>query len=262
MVSSPTRRFVVTLVAVAVLVGACGGETNSAVPGDFAEIAIGEAVMTPAPSGLTATLTVATSVEAVCAVAFGETDELGHLATDQDMGGAGHSDHAAVLTGLTPDTEYFYRLQGVTGDGRLFQGDTMRFRTPPASGALDDGNVALGATIVEVSSEFSGAFGAANAVDGDPATEWSSRNDGDDAFITLDLGRVFTITGVAFETRSMSDGTATAETFTVTVDGVTCGPFDVGLEAVDLTGQVIRFDVETSTGGNTGALEIKVFSGS
>ncbi|MDH3307404.1 MAG: hypothetical protein OEO77_07820, partial [Acidimicrobiia bacterium] len=64
------------------------------------------------------------------------------------------------------------------------------------------------------------------------------------------------------ETRSMSDGTATAETFTVTVDGVTCGPFDVGLEAVDLTGQVIRFDVETSTGGNTGALEIKVFSGS
>ena len=47
-------------------------------------------------------MTVATSVEAVCAVAYGETEALGRLATDQDMGGAGHSDDAAVLTELTP----------------------------------------------------------------------------------------------------------------------------------------------------------------
>lgn len=219
--------------------------------------------MTPAASGRTATLTVETSIDAVCAVAFGETEALGNLATDQDMGGVGHDDHSAVLTGLTPDTEYFYRLQGVGSDGRLYQSDLMTFRTPPGDAApTEDANLARGAMIVDVSSEFSAAFAAVNAVDGDPATEWSSRGDGDDAYITIDLGRPVVVTAVAFETRSMADGSAIAETFTVTVDGVTYGPFDVGLAPVDFTAQTIRFDVATSTGGNTGAHEIAVFSDS
>ncbi len=239
----------------------CGGGAEGESPLDFSEIAIGEPVMTPAASGRTATLTVSTSVEAVCAVAFGETEALGRLATDQDMGGAGHSDHTAVLTGLTPDTEYYYRLQGVGPNGRLFQNELTTFRTPAADASeTDDGNVAIGATVVEVSSEFSAAFAATNAVDGDLATEWSSRGDGDDAFITIDLGQAVNVVAVGFETRSMSDGSAITETYSVTVDSVTYGPFDVGTAAVEFTGQVIRFDVESSTGGNTGAHELQVFS--
>lgn len=217
--------------------------------------------MTPAPSGQTATLTVETAVDAVCAVAFGETEDLGGLATDQDMGAGGHTDHAAVLTGLRPDTEYFYRLQGVTADGRLFQSELLTFRTPAgANSGSADGNLAVGAQVVDFSSEFSAAFAASLAVDGDPSTEWSSQGDGDDAYLTIDLGRPVEITAVAFETRSMSDGTATAESFTVTIDGVTYGPFPIGVAPLDAEGQVVRFDVDTSTGGNTGASELKVFS--
>ena len=254
-------RVFLLIVVIAAVVTACAGGADG--PRDFSEIAVGDPVMTPAATGLTATLTVATSVEAVCAVAFGETESLGLLATDLDMGGTGHSDHSAVLTGLTPDTEYFYRLQGVGPDGSVFQSELSTFRTPRADASpAGDGNLAVGATVVDVSSEFSEAFAAGNAVDGDLATEWSSRGDGDDAFITIDLGLPVNVTSVGFETRSMSDGTAITETFTVTVDGVTYGPFEVGLAPVEFTADVIRFDVDTSTGGNTGANEIQVFADS
>ena len=46
-------------------------------------------------------------------------------------------------------------------------------------------------------------------------------------------------------------------------DGETYGPFPSGpgLSVADLqvTGQVFRFDVATSTGGNTGAVEIEIY---
>jgi hypothetical protein len=58
----------------------------------------------------------------------------------------------------------------------------------------------------------------------------------------------------------MSDGTATTETYTVTVDDTdTYGPFPVGRAEVNFTGRIVRFDVDTSSGGNTGATEIEVF---
>lgn len=227
---------------------------------DFAEIAAAGPSIEPHPSGTAATLRVTTTIDAVCAVAFGETESLGRLATDQDMGAAGHSDHEVLLGGLQPDTEYFYRLQGVGVDGQLYRSEPLMFRTPPASEVLPGQNVAVDAKVVEVSSEFSEAFGLANAVDGDPATEWSSNGDGDDAYLVIDLGREVDVVTVGFHTRSMSDGTATTETYTVTVDGTdTYGPFPVGRTDVAFTGSIIRFDVDTSSGGNTGATEIEVF---
>ncbi len=244
------------------VVVACGGTGGDALsPADFSEIALSDPVMEPDPSGLSATLTVSTSIEAVCAVAYGETEQLGSLATDQDMGGAGHSDHNAVLTGLSPDTEYFYRLQGVGPDGRLYQSGLFRFRTPVASESeLPGDNVAVGAAVIESSSEFSDAFGDDLAVDGDLGTAWSSAGDGDDAYIVVDLGEEVSAVAVGFRTRTMGDGSAITETFTVTVDGdETFGPFATGVAPVAFTGRVVRFDVETSTGGNTGALEIEVY---
>ena len=125
-------------------------------------------------------------------------------------------------------------------------------------------NVAVGATVVAVSSEYSDAYAAENAVDGSPATEWSSAGDGDDAYIEIDLGEMYAIAGVGFRTRSMTDGTAETTLFTVTVDGgTTYGPFDAGpglaVALVEFEGRVIRFDVATSTGGNTGAIEVEVY---
>lgn len=132
-----------------------------------------------------------------CAVVFGRDESLGDgIATDADMGGGAHTDHEAVMSGLQPDTDYFYRVQGSGADGRLYRSDLMSFRTPPADPTSAPGeNVALGSEVVAVSSEFSDDFAADNAVDGDLATEWSSRGDGDDASITIDLGRQVSVVG-------------------------------------------------------------------
>ena len=57
-----------------------------------------------------------------------------------------------------------------------------------------------------MSSQWSSAYRATNAVDGKLSTEWASAGDGDRAFITIDFGRPRKITGIAFVTRAMSDG--------------------------------------------------------
>lgn len=231
----------------------------------FDAIRAGRIALVPDPSGAGATLRVRTSIKAVCAVAYGRTTAFGRLATDGAMNPTGHQNHRAVLTGLKPATTYRYRLQGVGADGHLYQSRIYTFRTPAAAGSLVGRDVTHGARVLAVSSAFSPGYAGKNAVDGNPATEWSSRGDGSRAFITIDLRRRYRIRGVAFRTRSMSDGTAITRLFRVTVDGRrTYGPFPAGprIERVNFTGRVIRFSVVRSTGGNTGATEVEVFAAS
>ncbi len=251
--------------ALLLLVAGCSGGDGDGVRA-FADIQAGPIELTFDATAVTATLEVDTTIAAVCAVAYGSTADLGQLATDSDMEAGAHGDHRPVLTGLQPDTDYFYRLQGVGEDGILYQSELMTFRTSAADPAADPGeNAAVGAVVLEVSSEFSAAFAAENAVDGDPSTEWSSRGDGDDAYLVIDLGRTVEATAVGFDTREMSDGTATTTSFTITVDGAeTYGPFPAGpglsVAEVAFAGRVVRFDVATSTGGNTGAVEVAVYT--
>jgi|GEM_PF-1421012 len=77
----------------------------------------------------------------------------------------------------------------------------------------------------------------------------------------LSLGAVVVVAAVGFLTRSMGDGIATTESFTVTVDGDTNGPFPAGPSPtrVSFRGQILTFEVAESTGGNTGAFEIEVY---
>jgi len=258
------------LAGVALLLAGCGGTASSSADGPTVlaaeQVFVDDPVVEPDPSGTSATLRVSTELDMACAVVFGRDESLGDgIATDTDMGGGAHADHEALMSGLQPDTEYFYRVQGSGADGNLYRSELATFRTPPAPAAGSQGdNVALGAEIVEVSSEFSTDFVATNAVDGNLATEWSSAGDGDGASITIDLGRAVDMAGVALRTRSMSDGTSIVETFTVTVDsGKTYGPFDAGtagtVNDVQFTGQVLTIDAEQTTGGNTGAAEIEVY---
>jgi hypothetical protein len=120
--------------------------------------------------------------------------------------------------------------------------------------------------VVATSSDFSASWSGANAIDGDLATEWSSAGDGDDAFITIDLGSEQAVGAVSFVTRSMADGSAITSTFTVVVDDAIYGPFPAGTPAepavtgVSFSGTTLRFEVDTSTGGNTGAIEVEVFA--
>ncbi len=217
------------------------------------------------PAGTSATLSVTTDLEMACAVVYGQSEKLGEgIATDADMGGGAHTTHQAVMQNLEPDTLYYYRVQGSGSDGRLYQGELDTFRTPAAgpSDALGP-NAALGAEVTQVSSEISSSFAAANALDGDTSTEWSTDGDGDDASLTLDLGQDTDIVGFGYRSRSMSDGTAVVETYTVTVDGTELGPFPAGTGLVvspaQVNGQVVTFDAVTTSGGNTGASEIEVY---
>lgn len=254
------------MTALALVIASCAGPDNrtSGVV-DFAEIAATEPTLDFDPTATSARLRVDTTIRAICAVAYGETEALGRLSTDQDMEAAGHEDHGPILSGLRPSTEYFYRLQGVGPDGTLYQSELLTFMTPAAEENDAGANLAPDATVTEVSSEFSDAFAAANAIDGDPATEWSSRGDADDAFITIDLGSDRAVSAIRFVTREMSDGSSIATTYTVTVDGEVFGPFDAGLDPplvdVGFTGRILRFDIESSTGGNTGAVEIEIYGG-
>ncbi|MEX2549342.1 MAG: discoidin domain-containing protein [Nitriliruptoraceae bacterium] len=227
---------------------------------------------------------VTTTEPAICAIVWGETEEFGRFNNSLAMDGTGIEQHDVALPDLEPGREYVYILQGTTADGTLYRSEVDTFTIPetdPGDAATsEDGeggaasqvdlgeNLAPGADIVEVSSEFGDAFAAGFAIDGDHSTEWSSRDDGDEAFITLDLGEATDLTGVAFLTRSMADGSAITEAFTVTVDGhEVLGPFpagspaDPGIIEVAVTGQQLTFEVAESTGGNVGAVEIQVFGG-
>lgn len=259
-------RLPILLAALAFVLAACGDEADEAVVHPAEDVIDGDITVTPDPSGTSATVSVTTTVDMVCAVVYGTTPKLGDgIATDSDMSGGAHSDHEALMTGLEPDTEYHFRVQGSGSDGRLYRSELITFRTPEAEAPERPGdNVATGAEVVAVSSEFSDDFTATNAIDGDPATEWSTAGDGDDAWITLDLGEPVDVAGVGFHSREMGDGTSIVNTFTVTVDDdEVLGPFSggAGLSVADaeFTGQVVRIDAVETTGGNTGAVEIEIY---
>lgn len=253
----------VLLAVLVLLLASCGsGDGTGADVLAIEDILATEITVEPDPSGTVATLRVETEVPVVCAVVYGTDDGFGLIATDDDMAGGAHADHSPRLSGLRPDTEYRYRLQGSDADGNLYRSDVMTFRTPAADAASTPGeNVAPGGEVAAVSSEFSDDFVARNAIDGDLATEWSTAGDGDDASLTVDLGRERSLVGARLRTRQMSDGSAMIRSYTVTVDGQTFGPFEAGgVATFDAEGSRVRFDAEETTGGNTGAVEIEIFA--
>jgi hypothetical protein len=275
----PARAISLAVVAVIATVGgACGGDdgstARSAEVRPFAEVQHDEFVFEADPTNPERGIFRVTTTEPmICAIVWGETEEFGRFNNSLAMNGTGLTDHDVFLPGAVPGRTYYFRVQGSTADGTLYQSDTTRFTIPESStlSPPDDSerreNLALGATVVEVSSEFSGAFAAANAIDGSGTTEWATAGDGDDAFIVLDLGGEREIADVEFITRSMLDGTAITETFTVTVDeGEPHGPFLAGTvvapnpASLGTSGRVVRVDVDTSTGGNVGAVEIRVLA--
>lgn len=273
MIRHRTTRALAGLVVAATLIAACGGRDEEQVR-PFAEVQADEFVFENDPmSADRGIFRVTTTEPMICAIVWGETEELGNFNNSLAMNGTGIVDHDVFLPGAEPGATYFYRVQGSTADGTLYQSELATFTLPgrddaPAAASPERGpNLAVGGTVVDVSSEFNDSFAASNAIDDIGTTEWSSRGDGDDAFITIDLGDVEQIAGVEYITRSMLDGTAIAETFTVTIDdGEPLGPFPAGtpnepnFAAIDAEGRSVRFDVESSTGGNVGAVEVRILA--
>lgn len=274
-----TVRFTITALAVALLAAACGddgGSTDAEASGTlrpFSEVQASDFVFEADPTSPgRGIFRVTTTEPMICAIVWGESEEFGNFNNSLAMNGTGIVEHDVFLPGAEPGTEYYFRVQGSAANGRQYRSETATFTiaepapgSAPASEATGE-PLSLDAATVEASSEFSDAWAAVNAVDGDPATEWSTAGDGDDGWITVDLGAPTEVGGVEFVTRSMADGTAITETFTVSVDGgAPLGPFPAGnlvdprFAMLELTGQELRFDVDTSTGGNVGAVEIRVF---
>ncbi len=220
-------------------------------------------------TGTSARLKAETTIDVACSVVYGTGQDYGQQSTDTDMAGGGHSLHNPLLNNLEPETVYHYRLVGAGPDGTLYRSEDMTFETPAASESSDllaaDENVASadsGARVIEVSSEFGDGWQAANAIDGNPTTEWSSANDGDDAFITVELATSTELEAVGIWTRTMGSS-AQIESFQVITDtGEVLGPFSVsnanGVHTfpVSVMARTLRFEVLSSSGGNTGLVEL------
>jgi hypothetical protein len=230
-------------------------------------------IVTNFESDGTATLPLTTTVPVACTMVYGKTESFGSLTLDQNMAGGVHSEHNPLVSGLEPETTYYFRVQGVDVDGVVYLSDVMTFTTP-AFDTAEVTNLAspeMGAEIVGYSSAFGGAdineaWGAGMAFDDSANSEWSSAGDGDNAWVEVKLAQRSRITRVEFWSRAMPDGSAIVKSFTITTDsGDIYGPFELPDTEqaydfdVDIEADTLRFDVASSTGGNTGAVEIAVY---
>ena len=271
----PLRSGFVILFAVGTLVlAACGSDSESSGVRAFVDVQAGDMTFENDPTFVGRGIFHVTTTEPmICAIVWGETEALGNFNNSLAMNGTGIIEHDVLLPTAEAGKTYFYRVQGSTADGTLYQSELMTFTLPTEEASPPDEveqdlgeNVAEGATVTEVSSVFSGSWLGSNAFDGDMNTEWATKGDGDGGFVEVDLGSSQDIIAVELLTRSMIDGSATALTYTVVVDGTdTYGPFEPGNGATRavhdaiLTGQILRFEFDTTTGGNTGAIEIRAF---
>ncbi len=237
------------------------------------EILEGELNVTNFAADGTAALPITTTIPVACTIVYGTTPAFGKLAVDTTMDGGTHTDHRPLLLDLEPDTMYYFRVQGTDDNGVIYLSEVMTFTTPPLETA-ENTNLAspeLGAQIIGFSSAFGGAdlterWGALSAVDNSPNSAWSSAGDGDDAWIEIQLAGRAQVHRIEYWSRSMPDGTSRVFEFTVTADdGTIYGPFTVPdadqayAFDVDFETTTIRFDVVSSSGGNTGAVEFAVY---
>jgi len=208
-----------------------------------------------------------------CQVSYGPTSQYGQTRR-MNMSGP-MTDHRILLPGLEPETVYHFRISAIDGQARVYQSGDLTFTTLRSTAAVPTGtNVAsvhAGAQVIGVSSNYGGegndgTFGATRAIDGDPATEWSSDGDGDDAWIEIALAKPFRLTAVGLWTRTMGT-TAQIHEFEVIADGKSrLGPFPLPTASgihyfpVDVEAQRLRFEVAKSSGGNTGAVEIRAIA--
>jgi len=199
-------------------------------------------------------------------------------ATDPNMAeGQLSVDHEVPLEDLVPLAEYTWVARATDAEGRVYESGPQAFETPAAAMTEAVTNVALataGTSVTGKSSNWAngpddGAFGALNAIDGVMATEWSSNGDGDGAWLELDVGQPRDIVAFGFRSRMMSDGTSIATSVELVVNGSTrLGPFATpdhtrlykfDFAESQLT-QHVRLEIRSSTGGNTGAREVQLYS--
>jgi len=219
-----------------------------------------------------ARLTFISSIPLACSVVYGKTPAFGAVAIDTNMNGGAIIDHNPILTDLQAETLYYYRVQGTDAQGKLYWAATNSFTTAAAN-TSDKNLLSLnnGAIVSDVSSNFGGAqndqsWGANSAIDGSNHSAWSSAGDGDAAYIEIALSAAKQIETLEVWSRSMTDGSAKIFSFTVTLDNAeVLGPFTLPDTkqayqfTINRTSASVRLDVVSSSGGNTGLIEIAAY---
>jgi hypothetical protein len=210
----------------------------------------------------------------VCNIAYGASRGYGRLTLMAMTGPL--TDHDVQILGLEPETSYHFRITVTDREANVYQSGDYSFTTAVGDDARKPSgrnvaSVEAGARIVGVSSNWASgdldsSFGGNNAIDGNSASEWSSDGDGDSAWIEIELAQVFDVRAIGFWTRTMG-ASAQVLTFTVLADGgERFGPFELPDAATmyvfDMAArtQKLRFEVDASSGGNTGAVEIEVYA--
>ena len=210
--------------------------------------------------------------DTLASTALGETKKFGRLVRLPKTGP--FRAHSINILGLKSGMEYFTETVLIDTRGNLYRSETNTFTTLEEGEKTNYGenwaSLEKGGSISDVSSNWggdpSGAFGAKNAIDDDPGTEWSSQGEGNEAWIEIKLPEKIEISAIGFWTRTMGDTGQISKIRAITGTGKLLGEFQIP-SADELhvyqvprstTGKV-RFEVLESSGGNTGAREIKVF---
>jgi len=220
-----------------------------------------------------ATIEFTATIPIVCNVAYGTDSDYGQL-TLMAMTSA-VTDHEIDIIGLEPNTTYHYRITITDLESNVYQSGDLTFQTAVDTGqeepaGVNVAGIAEGATTIGISSNWGGggldsSFGGNKAIDGLTSTAWSSNGDGDDAWIEIELDHTFDIHAIGFWTRTMGMS-AQISSFQVTVDGTEYGPFSVPDAStiyyydLDVQAGRLKFEVVDSSGGNTGAIEIRAYT--
>ncbi|MBS3766376.1 discoidin domain-containing protein, partial [Candidatus Bipolaricaulota bacterium] len=183
------------------------------------------------------------------------------------------TDHELKILGLKASTEYLSETMIINRSGKVYRSGRIEFETEPGEGGelgKTEGNLASSAEVNKVSSIWGGdpdgSFGAKNAIDGEPGTEWSSQGEGNEAWIEIKLSKLSRVVGFGFWTRTMGETGQISRLRVLTGDGRVIGEYEIPsadtmytFKVPEVEAEVIRFEVIDSSGGNTGAREIKIF---
>jgi len=240
------------------------------------EVEISEQGFTAEPevievSGSGASIGFSTGELTLGSTAIGLSNDFGRIA--RAPGREPSKDHEVSLPGLESESEYYSETITIDEKGKLIRSEMISFKTLELAAEDYGENFALrdkGADVSGVSSNFgndiAGSFGALNAIDGDPGTEWSSQGEGDNAWIEIELAEEIEVTGFGFWSRTMGDTGEIRKLRLLNGAGEVLGEFEIpdaeklyNFTLSPVQAQKLRFEVVDSTGGNTGARVINVY---